>query len=336
MYDWAEFRHFRYLLKILEKGGFRAAAEELYTSQPNLTVQARKFQDRASLRLFRKLKNGRIRPTETGIAFIALARLLLEVRDEVIEALIAIERGEVNLVRFGSTPLVDEKLFRSFCTLHKELLPRCVVRPMYGDEAHLAQEVLAGIIDAAVVTLPVAHPDLHIEELRRDRLVVCLRKDDPLATRAAIQSSDLQENLAIFYHPQRHPDAHAHLLESLRDAGVSVEEYSRAAHPSEMQTLVKEGYGFALMREGTLLEDSLTTRPILGVDWTVDTAVIYHKQRHPKTVPVLVKKLKRNIQKDLYKDNVSVMVRTTNGVGRRPSQSIHESPVPLSLYKEIR
>jgi DNA-binding transcriptional LysR family regulator len=35
MYDWAEFRHFRYLLKILEKGEFRAAAEELYTSQPN-------------------------------------------------------------------------------------------------------------------------------------------------------------------------------------------------------------------------------------------------------------------------------------------------------------
>jgi hypothetical protein len=40
MYDWAEFRHFRYLLKILEMGGFRVAAEELRTSQPNLTVSA--------------------------------------------------------------------------------------------------------------------------------------------------------------------------------------------------------------------------------------------------------------------------------------------------------
>src|SRR5271156_5761074 len=103
MYDWAELRHFRYLLTVLEKGGFRAAAEELYTSQPNLTVQARQFQDHASVRLFRKLKNGQIRPTETGIAFIALARLVLEVRDEAIDALIAIERGEVNLIRFGST-----------------------------------------------------------------------------------------------------------------------------------------------------------------------------------------------------------------------------------------
>jgi DNA-binding transcriptional LysR family regulator len=45
MYDWAEFRHLSYLLNILEKDGFRVAAEELHTSQPNLTVQARLLQD---------------------------------------------------------------------------------------------------------------------------------------------------------------------------------------------------------------------------------------------------------------------------------------------------
>jgi DNA-binding transcriptional LysR family regulator len=74
MYDWAEFRHFRYLLAILEKQGSRITAEQLHTSQPNLTVQARQFQENASVRLFRKTKNGRIRPTETGIAFITLAK----------------------------------------------------------------------------------------------------------------------------------------------------------------------------------------------------------------------------------------------------------------------
>jgi len=101
--------------------------------------------------------------------------------------------------------------------------------------------VIAGMIDAAIVTLLLAHPDLHIEELRRDRLVVCLRKDNQLATKAAIQPSDLQDNLAILYHPQRHPDAHVRLIELLSEAGVSVEEYSRASHPSEIPAFVKEG-----------------------------------------------------------------------------------------------
>lgn len=334
MYDWAEFRHFRYLLKILEKGGFRAAAEELYTSQPNLTVQARQFQDRASVRLFRRLKNGQIRPTETGLAFIALARLVLEVRDEAINALIAIERGEVRRVRFGSTPLVDQKLFQSFCRLHKEFLATCAVRPTHGDAAQLAQEVLSGMVDAAIITLPLTHPDLHIEELRRDRIVVCLGKEDPLAAKAGIQTSDLQSKLAIFYHPGRHPEAHTRLLELLNEAGVSIEEYSRASHPSEMQALVKEGYGLALLREGMALEEGLTTRPILGVDWTVDTAVIYHRQRHPKTIPILVRRLKNVMRRNQPRDSVSTMARQLSETPKLPAKSVEVSPTQLSLYRE--
>ncbi len=336
MYDWAEFRHFLYLLKILEKGGFRRAAEELHTSQPNLTVQARRFQDRASVRLFRKMKDGRIRPTETGIAFITLARPLLELREEVIDALVAIERGEIGLVRFGSTPLVDPSLFRSFCALHKELLPQSSVRPTHGDAAQLAKEVLDGTVDAAIVTLPLTHSDLHVEELRRDRIVVCLRKDHPLAAKTAFQVSDLQHNLSIIYHPERHPDAHLRLLELLGDAGISLEEHSCASHPSELQNLVKEGHGLALVREGTLLEEGLITRRLNGVDWTVDTAVIYHKQRHPQTVPILVRKLKRNIQKQIPKSGISTVLRSPNGVARRPVQAVKGVPERSSRHNESR
>jgi DNA-binding transcriptional LysR family regulator len=265
MFDWAELRHFRYLLAILERQGFRPAAEELHTSQPNLSVQARQFQDNASVRLYKKLKNGRIRPTETGVAFIALARMLLETRDEVIHALIAIERGQIGSVRFGCAPLVDQNLFRSFCAIHKEILPACSIRPTHGDTAQLAEEVLAGVVDAAIVTLPLKHPDLRIEEIRQDRLVVCLRRDNPLANRAALQATDLQENLAVLYHPQRHPDAHERLLELLAEEGVKIEEYSRASNPFEMQMLVKEGHGFTLIREGSALDEELTTCPIEGV-----------------------------------------------------------------------
>jgi DNA-binding transcriptional LysR family regulator len=334
MYDWAELRHFRYLLAILEKQGFRVAAEELHTSQPNLTVQARQFQENASVRLFRKTKNGRIRPTETGVAFITLARLLLETRDEVIDALIAIERREIRSVRFGCASLVDQKLFRSFCATHKEILPSCFIRPFHGDTIHLAEEVVAGDLDAAIVTLPIKHPDLRIEELRRDRLVVCLRRDHELARKAALNALDLQDNLAVLYHPQRHPDAHEQLLEQLANAGVKVEEYSRASHPSEMQMLVKEGYGFTLLREGTLLDDALTTRPVAGVDWNVDTAVIYHKLRHPKTIPILLRQFRKQFNNgaNIERSNERVApFEASMAVRKRPPQPVRRDPAQLPL-----
>jgi len=335
MYEWAELRHFRYLLTVLEKQGFRVAAEELHTSQPNLSVQARQFQENASVRLFKKLRNGRIRPTETGIAFIALARLLLETRDEVINALMAIERGEIGSIRFGCAPLVDRSLFQNFCAMHKEILPACQIRLSHGDTAQLAEEILDGAVDAAVVTLPLKHPDLRIEEIRRDPLVVCLRRDDPLAGKAILQTADLEDRLSVLYHSRRHPEAHERLLELLANAGLTVKDYSHASHPSEMQMLVKEGHGLTLIREGSSLDSELTTRPIAGMNWTVDTAVIYHRIRFPKTVPILVKKLGKHSNKEVkeIRDKVSG-ARTLVEVPKRPAQASQNGSVQLRFFNE--
>jgi DNA-binding transcriptional LysR family regulator len=331
MYDWAELRHFRYLLTILQKGGFRAAADALYTSQPNLTVQAKQFQENAAIHLFRKSKSGRVYPTQTGTAFLTLAPFLLEVRDEVIDTLIAVEHGEIDSVRFGCTPLVSQALFRTFCEMHKELMPKCRIRPTHGDITQLAAEIVGGAIDAAVVTLPFKNPTLHVEEICRNRLVACLRKDHALASKAALDATDLQNNLAIFYRPQQHPEAHRQLLQLLAHLGVVIEEYSFASHPSEVQAFVKEGYGFALIREGAPLDEALTTRPIAGVDWTVETAVIYHKQHHPKTVPFLVKKLRRKMQKKAFPDTALLSSRGPIAGGKQPASAANQQSSQLSF-----
>jgi hypothetical protein len=144
----------------------------------------------------------------------------------------------------------------------------------------------------------------------------------------------LQGNLAILYHPQRHPDAHERLLELLRDAGVHIEDYSCASHPSEMQTLVKGGHGFALIREGTTLDEELTSRPIMGVDWTVDTALIYHRVRYPKTVPILVKRLIKQLpqkSKELVQGKVAISIQTSIATGKRPSQRVKDEPTQMTL-----
>jgi DNA-binding transcriptional LysR family regulator len=295
MNDWAEFRHFRYLLAIVEHKGFRAAAEHLRTAQPNLSVQARQFQEAFAIQLFRRGKDGRIQLTETGVAFKAIAQGLLDARDEAIAALIAIERGQVRTLNLGCASFVDPELFRLACEMHKEVVPGCPIRPTHGDTVQLLEELVLGQIDAAIMTLPISDPRLCVRGIRRDRLVACLRADHVLAAKAALRPADLQGNLAVLHYPQRHPGAHTQLLELLAGAGVQIEEFSRASHPAEMQALVKAGYGLALIREGTLLDTELTTRPVAGVDWAVDTAFVYNKQHHPETIPVLARHLKKRL-----------------------------------------
>jgi hypothetical protein len=111
----------------------------------------------------------------------------------------------------------------------------------HGDTVQRAEEVANGAVDAALVTLPVKHPDLHVEQVSRDRLVVCLRKDHAMAATAILRPAGLERNLTVLYHLRQHSDAHARLLEQRSEVGIQVEEYSRASHPSELQMLVRKG-----------------------------------------------------------------------------------------------
>ena len=107
----SQYHHQKNGVPLFELQGFRAAAEQLHTAQTNLSIQAKQFQEYASVRLSEKSKDGRIKPMTSGVAFRFIAKSLLEARDEAIETLIAIERGEISSVRFGCSPLVDQALF---------------------------------------------------------------------------------------------------------------------------------------------------------------------------------------------------------------------------------
>jgi hypothetical protein len=82
-------------------------------------------------------------------------------------------------------------------------------------------------------------------------------------------------------------------MEMLDAVGVHPEVVSTTAHPHEIQWMVKAGYGHALIREGSELEAGVVTRPVAGVSWTVDCALISMKSPSQKTIPVLVRALRK-------------------------------------------
>jgi DNA-binding transcriptional LysR family regulator len=295
MNDWAEFRHFKYLLAIAEYKGFRAAAEHLHTAEPNLSVQAKQFQEMFGIRLFKRTPSGRIQLTETGVAFKAIARDLLKARDEAIAALIAVEGGEIDTLRFGCASSINRDLFRTAQDLHKEIVPECSIRPVLGGTSQLVKELLSGTIDAAIVTFAIEDERLHVEEIRRDRLLVCVRKDHALGSKGILHAEDLRGMSVVLCHPQINLKAHIQTLSFLGEAGAQIDDFAQASHPTELQALVKDGYGIALVREGMELDPDLTAKPVAGVDWTIDSSLAYNKQRHPKSIPVLARHLKRQL-----------------------------------------
>jgi len=82
-------------------------------------------------------------------------------------------------------------------------------------------------------------------------------------------------------------------MEMLNQVGVHPEVASTTATPDDIQWMVQSGYGHALIREGSELEAGVVTRPVAGVDWTVDSVLIFKKSPSHKTIPILVRELRR-------------------------------------------
>ena len=334
--DWADFRIFKLLMEGLRRRNFRVASEHLHTSQSSFSDAAKQFLEQSGVRLYELRKDNRLSPTEAGEALIELAPLLFHVRDEVIAAVKAIHRGEIRDLRLGCGTRVDPDLFNTARAIHKRYLPACQIHHSLADSAQLVAEVVEGKIDAALITLPADAPELRIELLRHDRLVALLRADDPLAmTKSVLRPADLCGRPSIFYDPARHPAAHERLLELLEEAGVQMQEHSRVSHPIDMQRLVLEGDGLAFIREGTALLAGLTTRPILGKPWTVDTAFIYHNEHHPKTIPLLVRELKRQPAAESKKPAKEAVIVPPNESHKPPAKTNGKAPEQLSLLDEL-
>jgi DNA-binding transcriptional LysR family regulator len=193
-------------------------------------------------------------------------------------------------------------------------------------------------LDAALITLPLQHPELCIERLQTERLVVCIRRDDALASKHALTADDLKDRLAILHDPQRHPTAYSNLIELLSHAGVPLQEFARSSNLFETLMLVKDGFGFALVREGTMLDTELITRPVAGADWTVDMALIYHKSRHPRTVPIVAKKLRSIGRHSQTGTDVSLpgAARNPKQASKRVGNGTSEPAVQLELLVEER
>ncbi len=339
MNDLIELRQLKRAKAVVELRSFHLAADKLHTVQPNVSNDVKKFQRAIDVQLVTITECRRVDLTRAGMALPLIVQEIFDTIDDGIGALRGIQDNEASTLRFGCGSMVDSNLFDAACDIHKELIPDCTILPMQEDAAHLIREVAAGELDAAIVTLPVDDKRLCVEGIRQDRMVVCLRADDPSALKSRVAVADIENRHLIVHHPQQHPAAHARLMELLEDAGIKIKGYVRASHPHDMQMLVKKKYGIALVREGAVRDPELTTRPITGLDWTLDTAFIYNREYHPKTIRAFVRLVKRRLsavprqQQLLSLAQAGVRSEFPPPHSRKPPR---DGPIQLSLFAELR
>jgi hypothetical protein len=95
-----------------------------------------------------------------------------------------------------------------------------------------------------------------------------------LADHAQLEIREVAERITVFRDPELHPAAHSRLIEMFTEVGIPIHLGCSARTPTEIQWMVKERYGLALIDQLLPLEPGLISRPLAGLNWTADTAFV--------------------------------------------------------------
>ena len=215
-------------------------------------------------------------------------------RREVFAMARAIYKNQVPPLRLGFSPFVNPLLLQALRLAYEELFPSCETRLSSGDTAHTLRRLSNGGLDCAILPLPLDRDLWNVLQVAQSPLVLCMRADDPLASRTEIDLQEAAPRIRVFRDPELHAAAHSRLLEMFAEAGMPLNLANSAATPADMQWMVKENYGLALIDQLSSLEPGLITRPIVGVSWTADTAFVAGKESNHIALPLLEKYLREN------------------------------------------
>lgn len=292
-YDQLEFRHLKYIQAVAETRSFSAAATVANTTQSNISTQIAHLEGLFDIEIFTRQRDGAV-PTLYGEVLVACARDLLQVRQDVIDMLMALRTGEITPLKLGYSSLVGKETLHTLIETTHGLFPHCEILSE-GDEIHnLEQRVGSDELDGALVTLPMEHnSDLTTCIVAREKLLVCMRSDDPLAEHEAVPTHLLNNRVSIFQFPMVHRPACRRMLELLSAVGITPKDNKPTTNVEHIQWMVQQGQCLAFFRSGTRLLPGLILRPIHGADWTMDTALVLKPSSQHPALALLLRELRK-------------------------------------------
>jgi DNA-binding transcriptional LysR family regulator len=294
-YDQLEFRHLKYIKAVAEERSFTAASDRVHITQSTISTQIKQLEEFFRIDFFSR---DPVELTPFGVLLLAAGEELLGLREEIVDMLLALRTGEITPLRLGFSSLVEKQTLVSTTGTIRRIFPYCDIHTD-GDEIQTLVDRVGSVeLDGALITLPVEHnSDLTTCIVERDALYVCMRSDDPLAEHEAIPAHLLNGKLALFQYPKVHHAAHIRILELLHGVGITPKKANPTTNRDHIQWMVQERQCYAFVRKGSRLLPGLTSRPIHGTDWTIDTALILKpKSQHPALAMFLRQMKKRSAQ----------------------------------------
>jgi DNA-binding transcriptional LysR family regulator len=241
-----ELRQLRYFVAVAEARSFSRAAERLHISQPPLSRQIANLERELGTRLLDRNQRS-VSVTAAGRLFLERARDVLKGVDSAVASLRQVAEGEVGSLTLG---FGGSAAYHVIPAILREFRARYPGVTVTLDQLPLIEQMPAlksRRIDLGFVLLPCDDPSIGFESMMRDRLVLAVPADHPLARRAAVQLREVKSYDFVGFLRAGRFGYRDHILDVCRQAGFLPRIVKESAPMVSVIGLVASGVGIALV-----------------------------------------------------------------------------------------
>jgi DNA-binding transcriptional LysR family regulator len=265
---------------VAEELHFGKAAARLHIAQPAVSQTIRSMESELGLILFDRT-NRRVELTDAGRCLLDEAEAVLDRFDAAIAAMSRLRSGEAGQVHIGAVPALPPELVPRLLATFAAEAPEVgvVVRPL--PSGRRPRQALEGSdFDLALVRGEVSEPGLDGTVVAREPVGVALPVDHPLASRDAIEPSDLNGVPLVSFGRTTDPVEYDRIYGPLAAAGLTDLRLAYEGHEGAVEAslrLVESGVGLSLKlatEVGAFARARIVWRPLrdVAVDVVVSAA----------------------------------------------------------------
>jgi len=265
-----DIKHLSSLVAIADNGSFSAAAKALYTVQSNVSAHIARLERELGATLVDR-NSGAL--TDEGEVVLERARRILREVEDIPGDLTALEDQITGVTRLGVLSTTARWIMPQILNTMASRYPEVRVTAHEGSTSSLLPRVVDGQIDAAIVHLPLTEPDVTVEPLFAEDLVLVVHTRHQLSGRNNIGIDELASHALLL------PPAGTAFRRVL-DRFAAAKEVTLKAHAEIdgvrlLASLAFEGYGAAIVPssaipqwlEGPFSRIAIDERPQRTVGW---------------------------------------------------------------------
>jgi DNA-binding transcriptional LysR family regulator len=274
-----ELRQLRYFVALAEQLHFAHAAELLHMTQPALSNQIKALEDDLGVRLFDRTKR-EVTLTEAGSYFLQEAQLTLKQAEKAQAVARRVARGQLGSLSVGYVAsAVFTGILSQIASELRQHAPelQLLLEELLGPEQLI--RIAAGTLDAGIMRLPVEHelPHLETKVLIKERMVIAIREDHPLARLKQIPVAELRNENFIVWKGIQPMTINDHLAALAQEGDFPLRIGQAVPTLPAMVAVVGGGAGAALVPDSlqNMNMPSVCFRPLADFERISEIAVCY-------------------------------------------------------------